>query len=190
MWYGTAAADSQHPFFRPAYCPRKRPSKSHPRAESYFYLGPGIDYPSDSLLMLTRANKVVETKDVTWEARLSTGAPLPPLPEVPEQGGTVDLEEAPEPGGTDVYESAPTTPVPVLERRIPHQLRAVSPMTQGGGDSQAESEEHNDSSTVSSEPPESDTSPRADDDASSSDNGAPTPTAILTAARQLGAHMS
>ena len=140
--------------------------------------------------MLTRANKVVETRDVTWEATLSIGTPSPPLPEMPEQGGTVDLEEAPEPGGTDVYESAPTTPLPVLGRGIPHQLRAVSPMTQAGGDSQAEREELNDSSTVSNEPPESDTSSRDDDDASSFDHRAPTPTAIRTAARQLGAHMS
>ena len=101
----------------------------------------------------------------------------------------MDLEEAPEPGGTDVYESTPTIPMPVLGRGIPHQLRAVSPRTQAGGDSQAESEELNDSSTVSSEPPESDTSSRVGDDASSSDDGAPTPTSIRTAARQLGAHM-
>ena len=102
----------------------------------------------------------------------------------------MDLEEAPEPGGTDVYESTPTTPLPVLGTGIPHQLRAVSPMTQAGRDSQAESAELNDSSTVSSEPPESDTSSRDDDDASLSDDGAPTPAAIWTAARQLGAHMS
>ena len=140
--------------------------------------------------MLTRANKVVETRDVTWEATLSIGTPSPPLPEMPEQGGTVDLEEAPEPGGTDVYESAPMTPLPVLGRGISHQLRAVPPMTQAGGDSQAESEELNDSSTVSSEMPESDTLSRDDDDASSSDDGVPTPTAIRTAARQLGAHKS
>ena len=62
----------------------------------------GVDYPSDSLRMLTRANKVVKTRDVTWEATRSTGAPSPPLPEIMDQGGTVDLEETPEPGGTDV----------------------------------------------------------------------------------------
>ena len=140
--------------------------------------------------MLTRANKVVATRDVTWEATLSIGTPSPPLPEMPEQGETVDLEEAPKTGGTDDYESAPTTPLPVWGRGIPHQLRAVSLMTQAGGDLQAESEELNNSSTVSSEPPESDTSSRDDDDASSSDDGAPTPAAIRTAARQLGAHMS
>jgi len=56
--------------------------------------------------MLTGANKVMETRDVTWEATLSTGAPSPRLPEMPEQGGTMDLEDVPEPGGTDDYESA------------------------------------------------------------------------------------
>ena len=190
IWYGTDAPASPHPFLRLAYCRWKRPLKSHPRAENCFYLGPGIHHPSDFLWMLTRANKVVETRDVTWETTLSTEAPSPPLPEMPEQGGAVNLEEAPEPGGTDVYESAPTTSLPLLGREIPHQLRAVSPMTQASGDSQAESEELNDSSTVSSEPFESDTSSRDDDDASSSDDGAPTPTPIPTAARQLGAHMA
>ena len=48
----------------------------------------------------------------------------------------------------------------------------------------------NDSSTVSSQPPDSDTSSRDGNDASSSDDGAPTPTAARTAARQIGAHMS
>ena len=157
MRYGTAAPASPHPFLHPAYCRWKRPLKSHPRAESCLNLGPGIDHPSDSLRMLARSNKVVETRSVTWEATLSTGAPSPPLPEMPEQGATVDLEEAPEPGGTDVYESAPTTPLPVLGRGVPHQLCAVSPMTQAGGDSEAESEELSDSSTVSSEAPECDT---------------------------------
>ena len=103
MWYGTGAPASPHPFLRPAYCRWKRPSKSHPRASCWFCLGPGIDHPSDFLRMLTRANKVVETRDVTWEATLSTGEPSPLLPEMPEQGWNVDLEEGPDQGGTDVY---------------------------------------------------------------------------------------
>ena len=93
MWYGTAAPASPHPFLRPAYCRWKRPSKLHPRAESFFYLGPGIDHPSDSLRMITRPNKVVATRDVTWEATISTEAPSPRLPEIPKQGGTIDLEK-------------------------------------------------------------------------------------------------
>ena len=36
----------------------------------------------------------------------------------------------PEPGGTDDFDSAPTTPLPVLGRGIPRQLRAVSPTSQ------------------------------------------------------------
>ena len=57
MWHGTATPASPHPFLRPAYCRWNRPSKSFPRTESCFYLWPGIDHPSDSLPMLTRANK-------------------------------------------------------------------------------------------------------------------------------------
>ena len=129
MWYGTVAHDSPHPFLCPACCRWKRPSKLFPRAESWFYLGPGIDHPSDSLWMLTRANKVVETRDVTWEATLNEGAPPHSLPEIPELGGTMELGEDHEPSGTGVFSSAPTTPLPALGRGIPHQLRAVSPMT-------------------------------------------------------------
>ena len=127
---------------------------------------------------------------MTSEATISTRAPSPPLLEMPEQGEMIDLEDGSEPGGTDDCEPAPTTPLPVLGREIPHQLCPVSPMTQTGGDFLAEIVELNDPSTVSSEPPDSDTSSRNGNDASSSDDGAPTPTAARTAARQLGAHMS
>ena len=54
MWHGTAAPASTHLFLRPAYYRWNRPSKSIPRAESCFHLGPGIDYPSDSLRVLTQ----------------------------------------------------------------------------------------------------------------------------------------
>ena len=90
MWYETAVHASPHPFLCPAYCRWKRPSKSFPRAERCFYLWPGIDHPSDYLRMLTRAT-------------LRAGAPSPPLPEMPEQGGTMELGEAPEPGRTDDF---------------------------------------------------------------------------------------
>ena len=101
----------------------------------------------------------------------------------------MDLNQVPEGEGMDDYESFPTTPLSVLGRDIPHQFRAVSPMTQSSGDFQPESVELNASSTVSSEPPDSDTSSRNGNDASSSGQGAPTPTAVRTAAHLLGARM-
>ena len=107
MWYDTVAHAPLHPFRRPAYCRWKRPSKLLHRAESWVYLGPGIDHPSDSLRMLTRANKMAETRDVTWGATIHAGAPPHSLPEMQEQGGTGD------------FSSAPTTPLPVLGRGIP-----------------------------------------------------------------------
>ena len=67
----------------------------------------------------------------------------------------MDLEEVSEPGGTDDYESAPTTPLPVLGRGIPHQLRVVSPMspmTQTGGDFQADIVDLNDSCLLYTSP--------------------------------------
>ena len=163
MWHGTATPASPHPFLCPAYCRWNRLSKSSPRAESCFYLGPGLDHPCDSLGMLTRGNRVVETRDVTWEARLDVGAVLSQLSEVPEQGGAQGLEDAPELGGTEDFGSAPTTPLPVLGRGPPHRLRAVSPMTQAvsliqqaGDEFLAEDMEPNDTSAVSSELSDSD----------------------------------
>ena len=96
----------------------------------------------------------------------------------------MDLEDAPEPGGANAYESAPTTPMPVLGGGIPHQLHAVSLMTEAGGDLQAESAELTDSSTGSNEPPENDTSFRDGTDASSFADGAQTSTAARTTARR------
>ena len=75
MWHGKAAPASPHPFLRPGYCRWNRPSKSILRCESSFYVGQGIYHPRDSLRMLAQANKVLETRDVTWEA--------PPVMEVP-----------------------------------------------------------------------------------------------------------
>lgn len=124
---------------------------------------------------------------MTREETLSTRAPPPLLPNKPEQGGTMNLEKAPEPGGMDYYDSNPTTLTQVLGRRS--QLRAMVWITQAGDDLQTGRVELNGPSTDSSEPPASDTSSRDENDASSSDNGVPTPTAVRTAAHQLGAHM-
>ena len=83
--------------------------------------------------MLTRANKVVETRDVTWET--------PPVMVVPpvqlqqpvsselgrahELGGTSEpigaseLGETPETGGIDDFDSGLPTPLPLVGRGIP-----------------------------------------------------------------------
>ena len=121
MWYGKAAPASPHPFLRPGYCRWNRPSKSFPRCESSFYLGPGIDHPRDSLRMLTRAiNKMVETRDVTWEAPPVMEVPpvqlqqlaspelagVPELGGTSEQGGESELGETAEPGGLDDFDSS------------------------------------------------------------------------------------
>ena len=126
MLYDTTAPASPHPFLRPAYCRWNRPSKSSPRAESCCYLRTGIAHPSDFLRVLTRANEVVETRDVTWEATLDVEAPSPQLPGIPEQGETQGIKDAPELEGTEDYVSDPTTPLPRLGRGTPHQLRVVT----------------------------------------------------------------
>ena len=71
-----------------------------PRCESNFYLGDGIDHPRDSLRMLTRANEVVETRDVAWEtAPVMVPAVQLEQPASPELGGAPELGGTSEPGG-------------------------------------------------------------------------------------------
>ena len=119
---------------------------------------------------------------MTSEATLEVRAPPPQLPDLPEQGGTMDQEDVAEPEETDDLRFRPD--YSTVDNA--HQLRAVSPKTQAY--SQAKSMELNEPSTVSSESPNSDTSSRDGSDSSAFDNGAPTPTAARTAARQIGAH--
>ena len=212
LWHGAAAPPSPHPFFHPGYCRWNRPSTSSPRAESCFYSGPGIDHTSDVFLVLTRANTVVKSRDVTWGATLNMEAPSPQLPVIPEQGQTQGIENAPELEGTEDFVSDPTTPLPELERGISHKLRVVPPMTQTSGGFCAEDVEPNHTSTASSESSNSDSSSQAGSDVSTSNSGAlsdtsnsggealgdvsspesraQTPTVVRTAERQRGAHMS
>ena len=91
--------------------------------------------------MLTRANTVVETRDVTWEKPPVMVVPpvqpqQPASPELggaPELGGTSEpggaseLGNTPDPGGLDYFDSGPPTPLPLLGRGIPHQRRVTSP---------------------------------------------------------------
>ena len=77
IWHGTAAPASPQPFFRPAYHRWNRPSKSPPRADSWFYFEPGIDHSNNSLRLFTRANQVVGTRDETWDATLGVEGPSP-----------------------------------------------------------------------------------------------------------------
>ena len=134
---------------------------------------------------------------MTWEATLDEGAVNFQLSEAPEKGGALELKYAPELGGAEDFGSAPTTPLPVLARETPHQFRAVSPMTQGmspipqaGDEFRAEDVQTNDTSAVSSVFSDSDSSSQDGRDGSASEDDAPTPTAVRTAARQLGANMS
>ena len=126
MWYGTAAPASPHQLRCPGYCRWNRPSKVFPRCENSVYLGPGIDHPRDSLRMLTRANKVVETRDTTWETTPIMVAPpvqlqqlassewrrVPDLRGMSEPRGVSELGETPESGGLDDFDCGPPIPLP------------------------------------------------------------------------------
>ena len=68
LWHGKATPASLQPLLCPEYFHWNCPSKAFPRAESCFYHGPGIDHPRVSLRVFTRANIVIETRYVTWEA--------------------------------------------------------------------------------------------------------------------------
>ena len=64
------------------------------------------------------------------------------------------------------------TPLPELGRAIPHQPRAVSPMTRASDDFLAEDVESNDTCTASSESSDNDSSSQDGSDASTSDGRA------------------
>ena len=146
MWYGKAAPASPHPFLRSGYCRWNRPSKSFPRCESNFYFGPGIHPPRDSLRMLTKATKVVETRNVTRDTTPVMVMPPVQLPQPasPELGGTPELGgasalgeasklgETPAPGGLDNSDSGPPTTLPLLGRKIPHHRRVTPPAASVG----------------------------------------------------------
>ena len=135
MWYGETAFSSPHPFLRRGYCSRKRPSKSFPRRESGFSLGPGTDNPQDKLRVLTPASKVIGTTHVTREPPCDMEMPTvqlqqsvsPQLAGAQQPGGTSEpgvtpeLGETPEPAGLDDFNSGPRTPLPLLVMAISHQ---------------------------------------------------------------------
>ena len=91
--------------------------------------------------MLTRVNKIVETRDVTWETPpvkvvppVQLQQPASPqlggTPEVEgtsEPGGASELRETPESGGLDYFDSGPPNPVPLLGRGISYQRRVTPP---------------------------------------------------------------
>lgn len=95
----------------------------------------------------------------------------------------MEQTDVPEPGGTDDFNSASATPLPVVGRRIPRKLRAVSAATHASQESQADGVELNDTSTVSSESSDSDISSRDGSEAPVANNRTPTPTAVRTTAR-------
>ena len=211
MWHGKAAPASPHTFLRSGYCRWNRSSKSFPRCESSFYLGPGIDHPRDSLRMLTRANKVVETRDVKWEAPPD----LPPVqlqqlasPElagVPELAGTSGqgeasgLGESAEPGGLDDFDSGPATRLPKLGRGIPHQPRVASPAGSVGNGGRGSIDGVNMPAPDATTAPSGDYLPSVSSEssvdgenpgeASSSDENSPVATMARTAAHQLESHL-
>lgn len=120
MWHGTVKPVTPHHFLRPGYCRWNRPSKSFPRAEIDFYVVPGTNPPRDSRHMLTRANHVVETRDVTWEAPpWQEVAPLAtPTSETPEVSSDEESTER-ESNFTSLSRS------PFLGKGIPHQRRTA-----------------------------------------------------------------
>ena len=86
-------------------------------------------------------NKVVETRDVTRETLPVMVVPPVQLRQLasPELGGASELGGMSEPGGAsevgqtseseglDDFNSGPPTPLPMLERGIPHQRRLTPP---------------------------------------------------------------
>ena len=163
--------------------------------------------------MLTRANKVVETRQVTWEAPPVMEVPpvqlqqlaspelagVPALGRTSEQGGESELGETAEPGGIDDFDSGPANRLPMLGRGIPHQPQVASPAGSVGNGGQGE---RGSVDGVNRPAPDATTTTlsgdyllsvssgssvvgKNPDGASSSDENGPVTTMVGTAARQL-----
>ena len=67
VFFGEVPEVKLLPFFEPGYCTYKRTSKCMPKAQECFYLGPGYNYPRDSMRMQTKGRYVITTRNVTWQ---------------------------------------------------------------------------------------------------------------------------
>ncbi|CAN0031541.1 unnamed protein product [Sphacelaria rigidula] len=67
MFYGEVPEVKLLPFFKLGYCRYKRTSKCMPKAQECFYLGPGYNYPRDTMRMQTKGRYVITARDVTWQ---------------------------------------------------------------------------------------------------------------------------
>ena len=119
--------------------------------------------------MLTRANKVIEKRDVTWESppdievlpvQLQQSA-SPELAGAPEQGGTSEVGETPEPRGERRSVSGENLPTPET-RAAPPDVYLSSESNEASADGDMLVEES---------------------DTSSSDESRPLPTMVRTAGR-------
>ena len=115
MWFGEARPARPYPFLKPAYCRWQRPSKLLPKGESCFYVGPARDHPRDCHRVLTRAGKIQETRDVTWEA---------PPSRIPPPQSLLPTEEAGEGGeeSDDDVEAAEVWPCLLYTSPSPRDL--------------------------------------------------------------------
>ena len=67
VFFGKVPEVKLLPLFKPGYCKYKRTSKCMPKAQECFYLGPGYNYPRDSMRMQTKGRYVITTRNVTWK---------------------------------------------------------------------------------------------------------------------------
>ena len=147
-----------------------RPSR-HPGAERWFYVGPGTNQPSDSLRGLTRAIKVVETRNMKWDATLEVEAPSPSCRRFRSREGHRGYRTRQSCEGRRIC-LRPDDSTLRFGRGIPYQLRVMSPLTQASDEFRAEDVQSNDTSAASSESSDSGSSSRAGSDASTSNSGA------------------
>ena len=81
------------------------------KVKSCFYVGPARDHPRDCHRVLTRAGKIQETRDVTWEA---------PPSRIPPRQSLLPIEEAGE-GGEESDDDVEEAEVcPLVGRGVPH----------------------------------------------------------------------
>ena len=108
MWYGKAEPAALHPFLQPCVIRRqRRGDKLALKGEAAFYLGRAANHPLDCVRVVTRDQKVVESRDVTWAVVLPPFTDFTLVPPVADPSFLV-LQIAEQGGGGSVHSAGRT----------------------------------------------------------------------------------
>eukprot|EP00903_Cladosiphon_okamuranus_P011970 g11242.t1 len=115
---------STYPFLKPAVFKQNRQSKSQPKGQKGWYVGPAHNHPSDCVRMLTESGTVIITRNFTWRhvpTAPIASPPLLPLADDDEGGEGKSQADAPRQGRGGETDSESESDLDVMESRGPGQ---------------------------------------------------------------------